>query len=304
MFADSTKRSYRTFLHCYLTFCATFEIPALPATPVNIGRYIAYLSATKSFTSIQQYLSIVRLLHMEFGLPHPFQDNHHVSSLLKAVKRSKGCEPRYKLTLSVDNLLSMLTFLDLSRTPDAQLWSLILACFYGMLRISSVSVPSPQNWAPAKSVTRADLEFHQTGTILNMHWTKTLQYRERVLQTALPLLSSDTCPTTALLRFIALAGPVPNDAPAWAYMDPKGQLCVPTPTGIRSRLKALISLSGLSTSDFNSHSLRRSGASHLLAAQVPLETIKILGDWRSDCVYKYLKPLASQKLNIVNNSFK
>lgn len=240
---------------------------------------------------------------MEFGLPHPIMDNYHVSSLLKAVKRFKGCEPRYKLTLSVANLSHMLAYLNLSRTSDAQLWSLILACFYGMLRISNVTVPSPVNWNPVKSVTRADLQFHKNGTIIHLHWTKTLQFRERVLQTALPLLDTEVCPTTALLRFIALAGNVPSHAPAWAYIDPRGQLCIPTQQGIRTRLKALLALSGLSTSDFNSHSLRRSGATHLFASQVPIETIKTLGDWKSDCVYKYLKPQESQKLHIVNTIF-
>lgn len=226
-----------------------------------------------------------------------------MSSLLKALKRYKGCEPRYKLTLTCDNISAMCSYLDLSRTADAQLWSLILACFFGMLRISNVTVPSSSNWAPVKSITRGDIEFYQNGTILNIHWSKSLQYRERVLQTALPLLRTDLCPTTALLRFIALAGAVPLEAPAWSFVDPTGHLQIPTPSAIRTRLKSLISQSGLSTSDFNSHSLRRSGASHLFAAKVPIEIIKVLGDWKSDCVYKYLKPQAVQKLSLVNQSF-
>ena len=303
VFAESTKRSYGSLLHTYLSFCEDHQLPALPATDINIGRYIAYLAPSKTPSSIQQYLTVIRLLHLEFNLPHPLQDNHHITSLLKAVKRDKGSGHRYKLTLSCSHMAAMLPYLNLKKVSDAQLWSLLLACFFGMLRISNVTVPQLNNWAPAKSITRSDIDFHPNGCILNMRWTKTLQFRERVLQTALPSLSSELCPTSALLNFITLAGDVPPDAPAWAYIDQSGQLKVPTPASVRSRLHSLISALGLSTSDFNTHSLRRSGASHLLSAGVPLEVIKILGDWKSDSVFRYLKPDCSQRLSIVNKSF-
>lgn len=104
MFAENTKKCYSTYLHTYLKFCIEFDLPALPATPVNIGRFIAYLGFTKAPSSIQQYLSAVRLLHLELGLPHPLQDNHHASSLLKALKRDKGCDQSYKLTFTVDTI--------------------------------------------------------------------------------------------------------------------------------------------------------------------------------------------------------
>jgi len=65
----------------------------------------------------------------------------------------------------------------------------------------------------------------------------------------------------------------------------------------------LIVAIGLPPAHYNTHSLRRSGASHLLASGVPLETIKVLGDWKSDCIFKYLKPTASQRLSMANKSF-
>ena len=303
VFATNTRKSYSTALLCYLKFCTEYGLPALPATPTNIGRYIAYLNLSKSPTSTAQYLTVIRLLHLECGLDHPFQDNHHVSSLLKAIKRDKGCEQNYKLTLTTKDLSAILYHLDLGRPLDAQLWSLILACFYGLLRISNVTVPNVSNMDSHKSITRQDIEFHANGIILNIRWSKTLQFRERVLQTALPALENDLCPTRAFLNFIKLAGPVPPNAPAWAFIDPLGQLRVPTSASVRTRLQSVFAAVGMSTKHFNTHSLRRSGASYLLAAKVPLETIKVLGDWKSDSVFKYLKPQPAQRLDMVNNSF-
>ena len=301
--AENTKKSYSSFLHSYLHFCSVYDLPALPASPTNIGRYVAYLNLSKSPASTAQYLSAIRLLHLECGLPHPFQENHHVSSLLKAVKRDKGCEQSYKMTLTPGDIMAMRCHLDLTKTMGSQLWSLILTCFYGLLRISNVTVPSVANWESNKSITRQDIEFYAHGTILNIRWTKTLQFRERVLQTALPALPNDLCPTTALLKFIELAGPVPAHAPAWAFVDTTGQLRVPTPASVRTRLHSLFAAVGLPTTHFNTHSLRRSGASYLLSAQVPVETIKILGDWKSDSVFRYLKPHPVQRLTMVNNSY-
>lgn len=304
VFATNTKRAYNTYLQAYLHFCYTHGLPALPASSINIGRYIAYLSRSLSPASVQQYITVIRLLHLELGLPHPLQDNHHVSSLIKAIKRQKGCESRYKLSLSCDNILDMLSYLNLNKIEDAQIWALTLTCFYGLLRISNVTVPLATGWQPAKSITRSDIAFHHDGTIIQVRWSKTLQLRERVFEVALPIIDSALCPTRALLHFIRLAGPVPPHAPAWAYITPAGHLRVPTPDSVRSRLRTLFIAIGLPPSEFNSHSLRRSGATHLLSKNVPLEVIKVLGDWKSDAVFKYLKPQACQKLSLVNTSFK
>ena len=60
---------------------------------------------------------------------------------------------------------------------------------------------------------------------------------------------------------------------------------------------------GLPASEYNTHSLRRSGASHLFTAGLPLHAIKVIGDWKSDCVFKYLKPTASCKIKMIQDKF-
>ena len=60
---------------------------------------------------------------------------------------------------------------------------------------------------------------------------------------------------------------------------------------------------GLTPGDYASHSLRRSGATHLFLNGVPVETIRIIGDWRSDAIYKYLKPTPDSKLLLLKDKF-
>lgn len=302
--APSTKRTYSTYLQQYLTFCQVHHLPALPATTRNICRYIAFLSRTKVPNSIPQYLTVIRLLHLQLDLPHPFKENHTVDYLIKAVKRHKAKEVHYKMTLTTDDLRAMKPFLALHKPADAQLWSLLLTCYFALLRISNVTVPSKNCWDQAKIISREDIQFHASGCVLTIRWAKNLQLRDRTFQAAIPRLDNDICPTAALLNLLRVAGPLPPCAPAWAITLPGGGVDPPTPSTIRPRLQSLIAAIGKPPSEYNTHSLRRSGASHLLSLGVPLEAIKVLGDWKSDSVFRYLKPQSSQRLSMVNNIFK
>jgi hypothetical protein len=38
----------------------------------------------------------------------------------------------------------------------------------------------------------------------------------------------------------------------------------------------------------------------MLNAGIPLHLIKILGDWKSDCVLQYLRPSPSDRLTMLN----
>ena len=231
------------------------------------------------------------------------KDNFHVDTLIKAAKRHKAQEVRYKLTLTCDDLTQMRRLVNIDKVQDAQLWSIILASYFGLLRISNVTVPSKQGWDPLKTLSRQDIAFHKTGCVLTIKWAKNLQLRERSFHVALPKLDNCLCPTAALINFLRLAGDVPASAPAWAISLPSGVVDPPTPATIRPRLQALVAAIGKPPQDYNTHSLRRSGASHLLSLGVPVETIKVLGDWKSHAVVAYLKPQPCQRLAMANDFF-
>ena len=170
--------SDKSHVKCYIDFCTAYQLPPVPATPVNICRYITFLCRTKAFSTIQQYLSIIRLLHLELGLPHPYQGNHQISSLMKAVKRVKGNSQAYKLSLSLHQIKKLCSHLDLSKRPDAQTWCIIACCFYGLLRIGSVTVQCQHRWDTERILTRGDVTFTTAGCILALRHSKTNQFRE------------------------------------------------------------------------------------------------------------------------------
>ena len=89
-FAESTKRTYNTYLSCYLKFCDKFSILPVPLSAVDLRRYIiAYLSLKLKFNSIMNYLSVSRLLHVEAGVSNPTQC-HYIASIVRGTRRLLG----------------------------------------------------------------------------------------------------------------------------------------------------------------------------------------------------------------------
>ena len=61
----------------------------VPVTTVNLCRYVAYLGRSYRFCTVQQYINIVRLIHLEMGLSNPLKDNWSVSSVLAGVQQKR-----------------------------------------------------------------------------------------------------------------------------------------------------------------------------------------------------------------------
>ena len=301
--SESTQANYRSHLKTYLTFCQYYRLPPFPATTTTICRYIAYLNRSRCYGTIQQYLSVLRLMHLNFGLKHPLTNNYPVTALLQAVKRTKGNAPNYKLTISIPQLREIRARLNTDVQEDAQLWAVITSRFFGLLRLGNVTVVKTSEWDENKIVRRCDVSFSSKGGTLAIRHSKTNQYSERIFSCVLPRLNSDSslCPALALINHLARSGTLPASAPLFAIKAPNGPMTALTSSSARRRINKLFKDIGLNCADYGSHSLRRSGASHLFACGMSLQSIMILGDWKSDCVLKYIKPVPNDKLDLLSS---
>ena len=152
-FAESTKTVYRTHRATYLGFCRAVNCEPVPATVENNRRYAAFLGRSRAFSTVAQYLNIIRLIHVELGLMNPL-DNWPLTSLLRGMKRGKGSDQQHKLPLSFSDLQKLSTEFNMGVTRDCQCWAAILCCFFGLLRISNVTVPSPYTWDSHRIIMR------------------------------------------------------------------------------------------------------------------------------------------------------
>jgi hypothetical protein len=235
------------------------------------------------------------LVHLHLNLPNPIVGCQQLQSVIQGIKRGKGARASYKLPFSPNDLLLIKSVLDLADIADACLFGIVTVCFFGLIRIGNVTV-SNNNWA--NCVIRSDLSFLGNGAVIMIRASKTIQCRERIHKAVLPNFAGhDLSPVAALKHFLSIAGSVPPCAPLFAYMS-GGRLVIPLASVVRRRLQCVMKSVGLDCSEFSTHSLRRGGATWLLSTGVPVQTIKVLGDWKSDSVFKYLTPSPSQRLSM------
>ena len=76
--APNTVKTYSVHRKSYLSFCARLRLDPVPASPQLLCMYAAFLAKRLRYSSVKQYLNIIRVLHLEWGLPNPLQDSFHL----------------------------------------------------------------------------------------------------------------------------------------------------------------------------------------------------------------------------------
>ena len=121
--------------------------------------------------------------------------------------------------------------------------------------------------------------------------TSTIQFQERTLVIPLPRVpGSILCPAQAMALYLQRTN-VTQHAPGPLF------LCDPTPDGraltspiFNRRVKSLLQAAALPADQLAGHSFRRGGATLAYAAGIPVDTIRIIGDWASNAYTAYILP--------------
>ncbi len=210
-FARTTSRTYSTHLRAYVAFCNLLRINPVPISHLNIARYVAYLASRLSYSSIRQYLNIIRILHLEGGLPNPLEASWYLNSLLRGCRRVLGDSCKPKLPMTVDVLRKIFHVLDLRSPFDITFWAACLTAFFSFLRKSNLFIDG-HNSAYLK---RQDVTFQTRGAVLRVTHTKTIQNNERQLVLPLPHIEgSPLCPSPPRL----VLGPCPINTSGYPLM--------------------------------------------------------------------------------------
>ena len=94
------------------------------------------------------------------------------------------------------------------------------------------------------------------------------------------------CPFQLLKEYIKFRGPRVDDREPFFAMTDKSPL---TPQQMRLCLKQALLATGFDASLYGVHSLRIGRTTDLLKLGLSVETIKKLGRWRSNAVFRYLR---------------
>lgn len=293
-FAASTKRTYSVHLRQYLQFCFHFSYQPVPASTTTLCRYAVYLANRLSPSSIRQYLNIVSLLHKENNHANPVTDNWALNMVIKGIIKVKGIAVQRKLPVDPNLLLLIKSHIDLTQPVNKVFWAICLTMFFGLLRKSNVLPPSHRGFISSKHLSRSDLRIHpmglQHGLVVVIRWSKTIQANQRTLCIPLPYLHNHPlCPTTAIVRALALTPLAPLSGPAFLIPNIDGSSQSMLYSNFLRQLRAVLPLCKLNPSNFAGHSFRRGGATWALLQGMSTEVIKLLGDWHSSAYTAYLE---------------
>ena len=272
----------------YIKFCNLLNTSPVPAQPITLARYVAYLSKRLKYSSLRQYLVIIGHMHKEVGLPNPLQDNYFLALALRGARRVLGDSVSRKEPITPQLLYHILSKLDVTTTRHAAVWAAALVMFFGLLRKSNVLPPSGAKFNQALHLRRRDITLTPTGVRITIRWSKTDQFRSRARVLPLPRIKGHLlCPTQAIFNALRLSPRAPPDGPAFTIGETPGAPPL-SPALFSKTLLGALSGAGVDSKDFGTHSLRRGGASFLWSSTgVDEARIRDLGDWSSNASALY-----------------
>lgn len=292
--SEGTKRTYRTQLNCFQKFCELLDLDLVPLSENNVCLYIVYLADVKmlKYCTIVNYLNIIKHLHKARGLAEPISGSWHVQQVLNGVRRYLGDAQKGATLITPELLLVIKKNLNLKQKEDMCIWSACLMGFYGLLRPGNFLRSG--KYVVHRDIQICDIHYHKNGYVIELQWSKTVQFRERQLKIVLPsIFGHPLCPASAvkkLLLFHSSHG-AKDDAPF---------LCNLSYHVFITRINSILLRNGI-YEHITGHSFRRGGATWYLKIGVPDSVIKEIGMWRSDAYLRYTEVDISKKFQIVQS---
>ena len=271
----------------FIKFCNEHGLQVMPASANTVCRFLIWQSRTSKYSTCNNYLSAINVLHRFYGHDIDFRQFFVVKLVLKGLKSTLGDKVTQKIPLL--KLLKMYEQLDLSVELEQILWTIIIVSFRTLLRKSNL-VPTLVGDL-RHVVLRRDVDRYEWGILLRVGSTKTLQNNEYSLELPVHFVEcAPLCAASAIIHHIDKF-PAPPDSPLFVEVGKKPIIYAE----LLGFLKDLSSRIGIDPGLVGCHSLRRSGTAYMHSIGVPLEDIMSIGDWRSLSVLDYLVTPRSRK---------
>lgn len=297
--SSNTKAAYRVHRDSFLRFCAFFSYKPVPASSQTISRFVTFLARTLKPQSVRTYLAGVRLLHIELGFPNPIENCWLISSTLKGISHVKGVAPVQKLPITPDILRQIAQVLNMRDHFQACFWAACLVAFFTFFRKSTLVPKHCNKHDCSRELCRKDIIFNETGAVIRVKHTKTLQHFDRDLLVPLPIIQGNVlCPIAAVKTMLSNVLQDPSD-PLFMY-SVAGQKVALTHYTFSKALSVALNQIGLNSQQYSGHSFRRGGASFAAKCGIPINIIKTQGDWKSNAVECYLSTPLNVRIECVN----
>ena len=257
-------------------------------------RFATILADSLTHASIKVYLSAVRSLYIDHGLPDPLENCLRLQRLLRGIKRVQGPVSPRRLPISIDHLRVIQRSLDLSARDHVMLWAACCLGFFGFLRAGEFTVNS--TFHPSTHMTVSDLQadslVNPTCFKAHLKCSKTDPFRTGC-DIYVGRGAGSVCPIMALGNYLSLRGSAPG--PLFTYSDGRPL----TRQQLSSSVQSILHAAGFSGS-YSGHSFRIGAATTAAARGVPDHLIRTLGRWSSDAYQIYIRTPVSALVRVSN----
>lgn len=244
-----------------------------------------------TYSSINNQVSALVGFAKHYRQPIDIRGDYELDLTLKSLKRVLGDAQRKKDELFPLELLQMYQFVDRDNYVEESVWLGVVLLYRTMLRKSHIfSGEFDENL-----LMRSEIEFFDWGVLFKVNRSKTIQYKERIVQIPVHYGGGKLCLTTLLKDYLGKYPTTPN-VPVLARQRFGSYELINYTQALR-----LFKRWGKSANikkDIGMHSLRRGSATLMSLAGFQLEDIKDRGDWQSTAVLKYLSYPLNRKIHI------
>ena len=162
--------THQTKWRHYFKFCDSLELEPLLARLYAVLLYVTYMASSFKFSSIQNYLSALWILHKIAGYSQIEPQSFELQITLRGSLGNTVTQARPVL---VAELLEIHYFLNFTSLEDLAFWLVLIICFRGRLRKSNLV-------EVCLCLLVEDVFYFDRGVLFCLHHTKTIQFRERV----------------------------------------------------------------------------------------------------------------------------
>lgn len=267
-----------------------------PADEWQLVRFARYLgNSLTSVETIQNYLSGVRTLHKVGCFPVPDLTAPNLRLMLRALKFELAHATKQAKPMTPRLLFRIYQQVHLSDPQELVAFSALIIGFYLFLRASNLVPSSQGEFSPQEQLTNANVRNYNDITIIDVGWSKTVQYKEKI--NSLPLIPVDRkeiCPTFWTKVLIKVNGGNP-DTPLFSYSE-NGETKILTYAQLSRKLRTWVVAAGEEEQGHSLHGLRRGGCSWALQSGLVGQEIQLMGDWASLAYFRYLDTTTEQRI--------
>ena len=283
-FAAATKNNVLSHIRQWFYFTIYFDLDELPALPDSLCLFMELMSNTSTYGHCTNILSSLKYLHNATGHTFP-SNNFGLEATLQGIKRRLKGTPQFVLPIDPVILRRMYKNINTNNMQDLSLWCSFLLAFYCLFRKSNV-VPKDVNFDPECVLTRGDIVIDEESrtVLVYVNFSKVNQFQKSFHVIPIP---ENADPALDLFRHIKqLFSSVDASDASPAFMFNRTRFI--TYKSFTTRLKQLLSKSGLDPALYSGHSFRRGGACYLYGIGGSTLMVQVLGDWSSQIFTRYL----------------